>query len=260
MDAATLLGQLSPSLDNQLVESLIKEFLDLERRFVLGDWEPATLDGGQFAEIASRIVYHIDANNLNRRKGVDDCLGYVEDENNSNQHAFPHRRTALHLCRVLRTIYKFRSQRGAVHIDPDYTANEMDATLIMSLSRWTMSELLRVFWTGPKPDIAQVIREIVRFEVPAILVIDNKPLVLRTDCTVEEEILLLLHNAGERGMTRKLIGESVPKSAPQVTTAIKKLISPSLREAVKRADATYVLTPNGVKRVIEELGDKLSPS
>ncbi len=147
-----------------------------------------------------------------------------------------------------------------MHIDPDYTANEMDSTLIMSLSRWTMSEVLRVFWTGPSVDIAQVVREIVRFEVPAILVIDNKPLVLRTDCTVEEEILLLLHNSGEKGMTRTLIGQSVPKSAPQVTTALQKLASPSTRQAVKRADGTYILTPNGVKRVLEELGDKLSVS
>jgi len=201
---------------------------------------------------------NLDANNLNRRKGVDDCLGYVEDEKNSNQHSFPHRRTALHLCRALRTIYKFRSQRGAVHIDPDYTANEMDSTLIMSLARWAMSELLRVFWTGPKVAVALVVREIVRFEVPAILVIDSKPLVLRTDCTVEQEILLLLHNAGERGMTRTLIGQSVPKSAPQVTNALQKLASPSAREAVKRADGSYILTPNGVKRVLEELGDKLS--
>jgi hypothetical protein len=232
--------------------------VDLERRFVMGDWEPATLNGGQFAEIASRIIYHVDSGNLNRRKGVDDCLGYVEDEKNSNSHSFPHRRTVLHLCRVLRTIYKFRSQRGAVHIDPDYTANEVDSTLIMALARWTISELLRVFWTGPTPDIARVIREIVRFEVPAILVIDNKPLVLRTDCTVEEEIVLLLHNAGEKGMSPALIGQSVPKSAPQVTKALQRLVSPSTRQAVKRADQSYVLTPNGTKRVLEELGDKLS--
>jgi hypothetical protein len=258
VDAATLIGQISPPMDQLLSESLIKEFLDLERRFVLGDWEPATLNGGQFAEIAARIIYHIDFGTANRRKELDKCLSYVEDENNANQHAFPHRRTALHLCRVLRTIYKFRSQRGAVHIDPDYTANEMDSTLIMSLSRWTMAELLRVFWTGPKADIAQVIREIVRFEVPAILVIDSKPLVLRTDCSVEEEVLLLLHNAGEKGMTRTLIGQSVPKSAPQVTTALQKLIHPSARQAAKRNDGTYILTPNGVKRVMNELSNKLT--
>lgn len=258
MDATALLAQLCPPLGRDLVKSLIDEFLDLERRFVLGDWEPATLNGGQFAEVAARIIYHIDSGNLNRRKGVDDCLGYVEDARNSNPHAFPHRRTSLHLCRVLRTIYKFRSQRGAVHIDPDYTANEMDSTLIASLTRWTVSELLRVFWTGPTADIARVIREIVRFEVPAILVIDSKPLVLRTDCSVEEEIVLLLHNAGERGMTRTLIGQSVPKSAPDVTKALKRLASPSIRQAVKRSDGTFVLTPIGAKRVLEELSDKLT--
>ncbi len=260
MDPAHLMAQISPPLDGELAGSLIREFLDLERRFVLGDWEPATLNGGQLAEIASRIIYHIDSGNLNRRKDVNDCLGYIEDDKNSNTHAFPHRRTALHLCRVLRTIYKFRSQRGAVHIDPDYSANELDSTLIMSLSRWTVSEILRVFWTGKKVDIAQVVREIVRFEVPAILVIDKKPLVLRTDCSVEEEILLLLHNAGEKGMTRTVIGQSVPKPAPQVTTALKKLSSPATRQAVKRGDDTYVLTPNGTKRVLEELSEKLSLS
>jgi len=61
-------------------------------------------------------------------------------------------------------------------------------------------------------------------------------------------------------MTRTLIGLSVPKSAPQVTTALQKLASPATRQAVKRADETYLLTPNGVKRVLEELGDKLSVS
>jgi hypothetical protein len=260
MDATTLLSQLSPDIDSQLAESLIKEFLDIERRFVLGDWEPATLNGGQFAEIAARIVYHLDSGNLNRRKGVDDCLGYVEDEKNQNPHAFSHRRTALHLCKALRTIYKFRSQRGAVHIDPEYTANELDSTLIMALARWTVSEILRVFWSGAKADIARVVREIVRYDIPAILLIDGRPFVLRTDCSVEEEVLLLLHNAGEAGLTRAAVGAAVPRSASLVTRALQELVKPSMRQAVKKADGNYVLTPNGIKRVLVELGDKLTLS
>lgn len=258
MDGAGLIKEISPPLDEQLAGALISEFIDLERRFVLGDWEPATLNGGQFAEIASRIVYHVDSGNLNRRKGVDPCLKYVEDDNNSNDHSFPQRRAALHLCRTLRTIYKFRSQRGAVHIDPDYTANELDSTLVLSLARWVMSEILRIFWRGATEDVARAIREIVRFDVPAVLVMDGRPLVLRTDCTVEEEVLLLLHNAGESGLSRAEVGAAVPKSAPAVTTALQKLVSPNLRQAKKRDDGQYVLTPNGTRRVQHELGDKLS--
>jgi hypothetical protein len=258
MNPSALLSAVSPPLDQMLAEALLSEFLDVERRYVLADWEPATLNGGQLAEVASRLIYHIDSGNLNRRKSVDDCLTYVEDEKNSNSHAFPHRRSALHLCRTLRTLYKLRSQRGAVHIDPDYSANELDSALVVGLVRWIVAELLRIFWSGNTADVARAIREIVRFEVPAILTIDNRPLVLRTDCTVEEEILILLHNAGEKGMSRSELGSAVPKSAPATTTALQKLCSPSLREAVKRANGTYILTPNGSRRVHNQLGQKLA--
>ena len=125
-----------------------------------------------------------------------------------------------------RTLYKFRSQRGAVHIDPDYNANELDSMLVISLARWIVSEILRIFWSGDTTIVATTIREIVRYEVPAILTIDNQFLVLHTDCSVEEEILLLLHNAGEKGMSRTEIGKSIPKAAPQITRAIQLLASP----------------------------------
>ena len=258
MDAKSLLSKIAPPLDAILAESLIREFIDVERRYVLGDWEPATLDGGQFAEIGSRVVYHVDSGNLNRTKGVDPCLKYVEDEQNTNNHSFPLRRTALHMCKVLRTLYKFRSQRGAVHIDPDYSANELDSMFIVAMVRWTMSEVLRVFWTGSTKDVAQAVREIVRFEVPAILTLDGRSLVLRTDCTVEQEVLILLHNSGESGLSRSAIGQAIPKSAPSVTTALKKLASPSMRQVIRRQNSVYILTPNGTKRVREELGEKLS--
>lgn len=258
MDATSLIAQISPPLDKVLAEALVSEFLDLERRFVLGDWEPATLNGGQFAEVASRIVYHTDSGNLNRTKGVDPCLKYVEDDKNANAHSFPKRRAALHLCKALRTIYKFRSQRGAVHIDPDYTANELDSTLVLALARWAMSEVLRIFWGGSTADIASAIREIVRYQVPAVLEIDGRPLVLRTDCTAEEEVLLLLHNAGEQGLSRAEVGKSVMKSASVVTRALKALTAHAKRQVVKRADGQYVLTPNGTKRIHDDLSEKLS--
>lgn len=92
-----------------------------------GDWEPATLDGGQFCEIGARCVFHIDSKNLNLTKGVDDCLEYIEDLENKRKHFFPSRKDALNLCKVIRLAYRFRSKRGAIHIDPQYSANEMDS-------------------------------------------------------------------------------------------------------------------------------------
>ncbi|WP_334826646.1 hypothetical protein [Nostoc sp.] len=89
----------------------------MERRYIQRDWEPAELDGGQFCEILARILYHFDSSNLNQSKPLDDCLRYIENEHVT--HTMKSRHDALHLARVLRTVYKFRSQRGAVHISPN---------------------------------------------------------------------------------------------------------------------------------------------
>ena len=260
MNIDSFVSQVSPPFDKVLTTSLLTEFVALERRFALGDWEPATLDGGQFAEVASRIVYHIDSENMNRQKGLNPCLAYVEDDKNSNKHSFPKRREALHLCKVLRVIYKFRSQRGAIHIDPDYTANELDSTLVLSLSRWAMSDLLRIFWKADPSAVARLIREIIRYPVPAVFEVDGRSLVLRTDCSTQEEILLLLHNAGETGLSRAEIGKAAMRPDSTITNVLKTLCSPDKRQVVKRSDGQYVLTPNGTKRVQDELSEKLSLS
>lgn len=260
LDAATLVAQLSPPLDQQLLDLLVTEFLSMERRFFLGDWEPATLDGGQFAELASRVVYHVDSGNLNPTKGVSQCLKYVEESSSSNPHAFPGRRAALHLCRVLRTIYKFRSQRGAIHIDPNYSSSEMDASLLIMCARWVMAEVIRVFWTGNTADAALAVREVTRFDVPAVLNLDGRVMVLRTDCTVEQEVLLLLHNAGAQGMTRTELGQAIPKSASAVSNALTRMVGASRRQIIERSKGRYVLLRNGAVRIRNELSGKLALS
>src|SRR5437899_4619878 len=116
VEVQRLLAQISPPFDGVLAEQLLNEFVSLERRYVLRDWEPAELDGGQFAEILARILYHADSGHVNHSKKFDECLKYFEDATKSNSHAMAPRQNALHLARVLRTIYSFRSQRGAVHI------------------------------------------------------------------------------------------------------------------------------------------------
>ena len=258
MDIKSLVTQISPPIDNSLATLLLTEFVDIERRFAIRDWEPATLNGGQFSEVASRVIYHLDSGNLNYRKGLNPCLKYIEDENNSNRHSFPNRQAALHLCRVLRTIYKFRSDRGAVHIDPNYTANELDSTLILSLSRWVMSEIFRLFWKGTQSEVARLIRGIVRYSVPSVFEIDGQAMVLRTDCTAEEEILLLLHNYGEIGLSRTEIVKSVKRSNSTISNVLRSLSSSAKRQIVKQDNGQYQLTPNGTKRIYEDVSEKLS--
>lgn len=255
VETAALVASIAPPLDALLANQLIDEFVSLERRFIQRDWEPAELDGGQFAEVLARIVYHMDSGNLNLNKGFDDCCKYVENEQ------VPHRitphRDAVHLITVARAIYKFRSQRGAVHISATYAANQMDAKFIIESVRWCLNETLRVFWVGDRTLAAKAIREILQFDVPCVGVFEDIVLVQRTDLTVDEELLVLLHYAGDQGFTRTEIGKHAKFSAPRVTESLQRLSSPSVRQVVQLPSGPYRLTDLGSKHIRETLADKL---
>lgn len=256
VDRNRLLLELSPPLDLLLATQLLDEFISAERRYIQRDWEPSQLDGGQFAEIAARIFYHMDSGNLHRGRDFSECSAYIENEKLS--HLISPRHDAIHVIKVLRTIYKFRSQRGAVHISPTYTPNHMDSKLVIECVRWVMNESLRIFWQGDHEAVAKAIREILQFDVPSIGVFGDKILVQRTDLGVEQEVLLLLHYAGEDGFSRTALGRAAQWPAPRVTEAVQKLAAPTCRQIVQLANGNYRLTDVGSKRVRETLPDKLT--
>jgi hypothetical protein len=257
IEKKALIGRLAPPLDPFLVTQMVDEFVSMERRYIQRDWEPTELDGGQFGEILARILYHQDSGNLNLKKQFDDCLTYVEDEKNQNTHNVQPRQDALHLAKVLRTIYKFRSQRGAVHISPTYTPNHMDSKFLIEAVRWCMNETMRLFWHGNREDTAKAIREILQFDVPCVGTFQGAILVQRTDLTAEEEILVLLHYAGEVGFSRKELGQHCMKSPPAITTALQTLTSPGSREVLQLPGGSYRLTDLGSRRIREQLAEKL---
>jgi hypothetical protein len=250
-----LLAELSPPLDNLLCTQLLDEFISAERRFIQRDWEPAELDGGQFSEILGRILYHQDSGVLSRSKSLEDCIKYLENEQVA--HTIAPRHTAIHLARILKTIYKMRSQRGAVHISPSYSPNHMDSKLIIESVRWAMNETLRIFWRGDREGVAKAIRELLQFDVPCVGVFEDVILVQRTDLSAEEEILVLLHYAGEKGFTRTELGKIAMCSQPSVTRALQLLESPGMRQVVAVADGRHRLTDLGAKRIRETLAAKL---
>lgn len=255
IDKKKLLVELSPPLDHLLCTQLLDEFVSAERRFIQRDWEPAELDGGQFCEILARIFYHQDSGTLSQGKDFDDCCKHLEGEH--GMHKLTPRRDVIHLVRVLRTVYKFRSQRGAVHISPNYAPNHMDSKLVIECVRWAMNETLRIFWQGDREAVGKAIRELLQFDVPSVGTFDGLLLVQRTDLSTEEEILVLLHYAGEDGFSRTEIGKSAMRSPPAVSTTLKKLIAPDCRQLIVLPSGRYRLTDLGSRRIREQLAAKL---
>jgi hypothetical protein len=253
----TLVRQLAPPLDGLLAGQLVDEFISLERRFVLRDWEPAELDGGQFAEILSRVLCHLDSGNVNQSKGFNECMQFLEDHDSSRSHRLNPRKDALHMARVLRAVYGFRSQRGAVHISPTYKANHMDAKFMIESVRWLFNEVLRVYLQSDREVVARTVRELLQFDVPCIGRFGDVIVVQRTDLTSEQEILVLLHYAGEAGFSRAEIGKYAMCSSGTVSDSLKKLTSSRLRQVVLLPNGNYRLSDLGAKRTREQMADKL---
>jgi hypothetical protein len=257
LNQAHIFANISPPLDSVLADLLLEEYLSLEKRFLLRDWEPATLDGGQFCEIAARCTYEVDSGQLNRKKGVNACLNYIE--NDSNRHAFPSRnprKDALQLCKAIRLIYQFRSNRGAVHIDPDYSANEMDSRMVMETVRWILCELVRIFWTGDPSTAARAVQAIVMFRVPAVFRDEVVPIVQNPDLDAEDELLVLLRDQGTDGMTSGQLKRSSLRHHSTVDKAINGLGRARLITA--NEVGAWILTDRGRARVDRELYDSLA--
>jgi hypothetical protein len=255
IDKATLIAQLAPPLDPVLTTQLVEEFIAAEQRFIQRDWEPAELDGGHFCEVCVRIYYHMDSGNLAQAKSFDDCLRYIE--NGQVTHSIQPRHNSLHVLRVLTTIYKFRNQRGVAHISPTYSPNHMDARFVIESVRWLMNETLRIFWNGDREIVAKAVRELLQFDVPAIGRFGDAVIVQRTDLTAEEELLVLLHYAGESGFSRRVLGKYAQFAPATITQALQRLTAPNKREVIAIGEGAYRLTDLGSKRVREQLAAKL---
>ena len=241
-------------IDPQLAEQLVDEFASVEEAFLLKRWKYSELDGGRFAEVAARIVYSIDSSNLSRTKPVDDCLRYIDNDQVS--HAFPERQAAIHLAKVLRAIYKLRSQRGAVHVSPTYTANEIDSRMILESVRWILADLLRIFVTADRELVAETVRDLARFPQPLIRDIENVPLLQSVSFTTEEEVLAHLLNA-DAGLSTAELVSIIPKSASGVRAALSSLSGGKRRQIAKRSNK-WLITDLGItrieNRIVEESG------
>ena len=133
----------------------------------------------------------------------------------------------------------------------------MDARFAIECVRWVMNESLRIFWTGDRESVARAIKELLKFDVPSIGVFGEIMMVQRTDLSVDEEILLLLHYGGDEGYSRRVIGESIMFKPPRITEALQRLTAPDCRQVVQLRNENYRLTDLGSRRVREQLADKL---
>lgn len=250
-----LVKQLTVVLDPSLSVAVVGSYVEMQQRFMAGDWKPAELDGGRLCEAVARSLLQFDTGTISHSE----LPGSICDTLRNKK--IPHNlqdKDRDHVCRVMGTIYKFRSDRGAVHISPVHTANAVDAMLVLHAGKWLFAELLRLTWNTDRRVVGEVIAQLAQLETSLVHELDGRPLVLARGISAPEEVLLLVSHAPNNRLSRAEIRELAPNQRPQtISTAISRLVSSKeLRDA---GNGDVALTPLGQKRLREEVLPKYSP-
>ncbi|SRR6266487_6482365 len=251
--AEQLKQDIAAIVDPVLAQQLIDSYTKMQQRFYAGDWKPAELDGGQFCEAVARALYQVDMGVVTHDLLPGDIASQLKSK------SAPHKLDAKdrdHFCRVLQTTYKFRNDRGVAHISPTHTANHLDATLIIATVKWLFAEFLRLAWKKDRKEVVAIIEAIVQLEHPLIHELDGKPLVLSSELSAPEELLMLLQHSSGGSYTRDELKQYTYASQAAVNTALSRL---SDNRQVRMSDkGDVVITPLGEERVREEILPKLA--
>jgi hypothetical protein len=247
-----LILQLSRAVDPTFARAAVDSFVEMHQRYWIGDWKPSELDAGRLCEAVARSLLQLDTGTISHHDlpgSVCDTLKSKKINHNLDE------KDRDHICRVIATVYKFRSDRGSVHISPIHTPNAMDAMLVLHAGKWIFAELLRIAWVGDRKIVGETIAQLVQLEHSIIHELDGRPMVLVKDISAPEEVLLLLNHAPNNRMSRQELRElSIGKKPQNVTMAISRLItSKEIRDA---GNGEVALTPLGQKRVMNELISK----
>jgi hypothetical protein len=218
----------------------------MQQRFLAGDWKPAELDGGRLCEAISRCLLELDLAIVDHSLLPGAICDKLADKKLTHTLSGKDRD---HLSRVIRMAYKFRSDRGAVHVSPTYTANFMDAMLILHAGKWLLGELLRLAWNKDRDTVAAVIAQLVQLEHSLVHELDGKLLVLARGISAPDEILILLYSAAGNRLSRAGLREYARQKPQTVNMAISRLIKDKYVRSVN--DGDVALTPLGQARVLQ---------
>jgi hypothetical protein len=250
----TLIGNVAKTLDRGLVEIAIGSYVEMHGRYLAGQWRPSEVDGGRFCEAIHRCIYQLDTGTVTFSKSLGEIRAYLRNDTVAHKLQTKDRK---HITSVLEFVYEFRSDRDVVHISNVHTANQMDSMLVVHACKWILGELLRLAWTQDGRVIGEVISQIVQFEHSIIHELDGRPMVMATDLTTPEEILLLLNHAEGQRLTVAELRSQAPNLKPNaISVALSRLRD--AREVRDTDDRKIALTSLGQKRVMEKIVPKLN--
>ena len=193
---AELLWLLPESLRNELLSA----YAEIVRNYRERRWEPSELNGGKLCEVVYSILKGHAAGSYPKRStkpsNMVDACRRLENETSS----IP-RSIRIQIPRMLMALYEVRNNRGVGHVGGDVDPNHMDATCVVEMSKWLMSELVRLFHNVSTEAASAAVSALVERTLPTVWEVGNNLRVLDPKMSMRDRTLILLYH--RRGAVRE---------------------------------------------------------
>jgi hypothetical protein len=252
-DATKLLeAELLAAVPESLRSELISAYGEIVRNFRERRWEPTELDGGKLCEIAYTILKgYIDGTYPARAAKPSNMLDACRALEQAGSQ-YP-RSVKIQIPRMLIALYEVRNNRGVGHVGGDVDPNHMDAVCVVEMSKWVMSELVRLFHDVPTELASRTVDALVERTLPVVWKVGDNLRVLDTSlCMRDKTLVLLYHSRGAIG-ERDLV-QWVEHSNPSVYR--RDVLKPAHKAKLLEYDVTkktVEISPKGVTCVEDEL-------
>jgi hypothetical protein len=189
LTSAHVLSGLPPKLRAELLEA----FNEIVRNYREGRWEPAELNGGKLSEVVYSIVRGlIDGGFPPSASKPKDMLRACQAMEQTPAQAAS-RSVRIQIPRLLVALYEIRNNRSVGHVGGDVDPNHMDALVVLQMAKWLLAELVRVLHGVSIREATAVVESVSDRTIPVIWEVAGRKRVLRTDLSMRDKSLLLLH-------------------------------------------------------------------
>jgi hypothetical protein len=112
-------------------------------------------------------------------------------------------------------LYEIRNNRGVGHVGGDVDPNHMDAVLVLSMAKWLMAELIRIFHNVKTSEATKAVDQIIDRTIPLIWNVAGKVRVLNPALNMKQRALAVLYVSNGPLLESELV-EFVEHSNPTV--------------------------------------------
>lgn len=229
--------------EQKIIEELFSSYETINKKFLVKNSIEVLQNIGLFIEASLRIIQKLILNKvtpLNRTLKIDDLVKELERVTGS-----PGLR--IHVPRLLRAIYDFRSRKKSVHLK-DIDPRDIDADLVINIASWVLIEILK---ESNIKNPENTVKLLFRKKIPLVQEVEGILHTTNPKLTGPQRVLLILYSA-QTSLSEEQIFPGVKLKIKNKDHLRKSLQSLEKREWIhKKKDNSWIIFGRGILKAEE---------